>query len=198
MVIATKNQAKDTDRAKEVSHYLDYLPAAYRDGDNEFMGRFLLIFESIMDPLVNTVDNLALYFDPRLTPESMLPWLASWVDQALDPAWPIERRRELVAKAAELYRWRGTRRGLSEYLRIYTGRKPEIIEYIPGMILDEKTLLGENTVLGSSGSGHHFTVIIESPENEAIDPRTVKRIIDSQKPAHTQYTLKIGDKIIVP
>jgi hypothetical protein len=118
------------------------------------------------------------------------------VDQTLDPAWPLERRRELVAKAAELYRWRGTRRGLTEYLRIYTGRQPNIIEYIPGMILDQKTLLGENTVLGSSGSGHHFTVIVEAPENENIDPRTVRNIIDSQKPAHTQYTLKIGDKVI--
>lgn len=197
MVTAVKNRTTDAKEAKEVSHYLDYLPSAYRDRDNEFMGRFLLIFESIMDPLINTVDNIALYFDPGLTPESMLPWLANWVDQALDPAWPIERRRELVAKASELYRWRGTRRGLTEYLRIYTGKKPEIVEYIPGMILDENTLLGENTVLGSSGSGHHFTVVVEASDVETIDPRTVKSIIDSQKPAHTQYTLKIGDKIIV-
>jgi phage tail-like protein len=191
MVTATKNLVADV---KEVSHYLDFLPAAYRD--DAFMSRFLLIFQSIMDPLVNTVDNIALYFDPHMIPESMLPWLATWIDQALDPAWPVERRRELVAKAAELYRWRGTKRGLTEYLRIYTGKRPQIVEYIPGMILDENTVLGDNTVLGSSGSGHHFTVVIEGIENETVDPRTVRSIIDSQKPAHTQYTLKIGDKVI--
>jgi phage tail-like protein len=196
MVTATKNHVNGVKEIKEVSHYLDYLPAPYRDRENEFMGRFLLIFESIMDPLFNTVDNMPLYFDPRITPDSLLPWLATWVDQTLDPAWPLERRRELVAKAAELYRWRGTRRGLTEYLRIYTGKRPQIIEYIPGMILDQKTLLGENTVLGSSGSGHHFTVIVEAAENENIDPRTIRSIIDSQKPAHTQYTLMIGDKVI--
>jgi phage tail-like protein len=169
------------------SRLLEYLPATYRD--DALMGRFLLIFEGIITPIENMVDSMAWYFDPRLTPEDMLPWLASWLDLALDPSWPEERRRELVSNAAELYRWRGTKRGLTEYLRIYTGTPPVIVEYIPGMILDEKTQLGVNTVLGSSGAGHHFTVIIES--NERIDVKTVRSIIESQKPAHTVYTLEI-------
>jgi phage tail-like protein len=171
------------------SRLLDFLPASYRD--DPLMGRFLLIFESILNPLENTVDNMALYFDPRLTPESLLPWLASWVDLALDPSWPLERRRELVQNASVLYRWRGTKRGLSEYLRIYTGSAPEILEYIPGMILDEKTQLGINTMLGSSGTGHHFTVIIKSTEESKIDPKVVRQIIESQKPAWAVYTLEI-------
>jgi phage tail-like protein len=172
------------------SRLLDYLPSVYRE--DPMMGQFLRIFESILNPLENTVDNLALYFDPLMIPETMLPWLASWLDLALDPGWPLERRRELVKNAAELYRWRGTRRGLAEYLRIYTGKLPQIIEYIPGMILDEKTRLGVNSVLGSSGAGHHFTVIIESVQSEKIDPRVIRSIIDSQKPAHTVYTLEIS------
>jgi phage tail-like protein len=171
------------------SRLLDYLPASFRD--DPLMARFLMIFESILNPIENTVDNLALYFDPRLTPESILPWLASWLGLTLDPSWPVESRRELVRNAAELYRWRGTRRGLSEYLRIYTGVIPEIQEYVPGMILDEKTQLGINTVLGSSGTGHYFTVIISSTGERNIDPRVVREIIDSQKPAYTVYSLEI-------
>jgi phage tail-like protein len=174
------------------SRLLDYLPAAFRD--DALMGKFLLIFESILNPIENNVDNMALYFDPRMTPESVLPWLASWVDLALDPSWPLEQRRELVQNAAYLYRWRGTRRGLSEYLRIYTGTPPTILEYIPGMILDEKTQLGVNTVLGSSGTGHHFTVIIETPEDLKLDVKVIRDIIESQKPAHTVYTLEIRTK----
>jgi len=88
MVTATKDHVNGAKEIQEVSHYLEFLPAPYRDRENEFMGRFLLIFESIMDPLFNTVDNMALYFDPRLIPASLLPWLATWVDQTLDPAWP--------------------------------------------------------------------------------------------------------------
>jgi phage tail-like protein len=175
------------------SRLLDYLPSVYRE--DKLMNQFLLIFESILNPIENTVDNMALYFDPRLTPEQLLPWLASWVDITLDPQWPLERRRELVSKASELYRWRGTRRGLTEYLRIYTGKIPQIVEYIPGMILDKETELGVNTVLGSSGTGHHFTVILELDKDDRIDPKVIRRIIESQKPAHTDYTLQINEKV---
>ena len=171
------------------SNYLEYLPALYRD--DEFMGQFLVIFESILKPIENTVDNLALYYDPLATPESLLPWLASWLDLTLDPTWPIDRRRELAKSAVELYRWRGTRRGLAEYLRIYTGSIPEISEYIPGMRLDGETKLGVNTQLGSSGAGHHFSVSLELDGNHEINVDTVKSIIETQKPASTVYTLQI-------
>ena len=171
------------------SSYLEYLPALYRD--DELMGQFLLIFESILKPIENTVDNLAWYFDPLMIPDPLLPWLASWVDLTLDPTWPVERRRELVQSAAELYRWRGTKRGLADYLRIYTGSVPEISEYTPGMSLDQETRLGINTQLGSSGGGHHFTVTLELDENSALNVNTVKAIIEAQKPAHAAYTLQI-------
>jgi phage tail-like protein len=187
MVTTLSQQQKTTESECRL---LDYLPSVYRE--DKLMNQFLKIFDSILTPVENTVDNLALYFDPRLIPEALLPWLASWIDIALDPKWPLERRRELVGKAAELYRWRGTRRGLSEYLRIYTGSRPQIIEYIPGMILDEKTHLGENTVLGSSGTGHHFTVILDLDEKANVDERVVRQIIESQKPAHTAYTLQMN------
>ncbi len=171
------------------SSYLEYLPAFYRD--SEFMGQFLLIFESILKPIENTVGTLPLYFDPRLTPESLLPWLASWLDLALDSSLPVSRRRELVRSAAELYRWRGTKRGLSEYIRICTGGIPEISEYIPGMRLSSETKLGIDTQLGSSGSGYHFTVNLKLSTRDAISESYVKAIIDSQKPAHTRYTLHL-------
>ena len=181
---------KSIDRNAPIkSSYLDYLPALYRD--DEFMGQFLLIFESIMKPLENTIDNLYLYFDPLMIPESLLPWLASWFDLALDPTWPLHRRRELVKSSAELYRWRGTRRGLSEYLRIYTGAVPEISEYIPGMSLDSETKLGMDTKLGSSGTGFHFTVTLHLDEDNTVNDDTVRAIIESQKPAHAGYTLQI-------
>ncbi|MFC1968050.1 phage tail protein [Chloroflexota bacterium] len=174
------------------SSYLEYLPPLYRE--DQFMGQFMHIFEDLMKPLENTVNNLALYFDPLLAPEPLLPWLASWVDLVLDSTWPIERRRELVKSAGELYRWRGTKRGLTEYLGIYTGSVPEVAEYIPGMSLGAETKLGINTQLGSSGTGNHFVVFVELDDNSEIDIDTVKSIIDSQKPAHTIYTLQIGQR----
>ena len=172
------------------SDYLQYLPGFYRD--DEFMERFLLIFESIMKPLENMVGGMDVYFDPRLAPETLLPWLAFWVGLSLEPDWPIDRRRELVKSAFWLYRWQGTKRGLAEYLRIYTGSRPDIIEYIPGMVLEGDTKLGNNTRLGSSGTGHHFTVSLELESGSKISEDTIRAIIEAQKPAHTAYSLELG------
>ena len=106
----------------------------------------------------------------------------------------MKKWRELIKSAAILHRLRGTKRGLSEYLRIYTGSIPEISEYIPGMSLDSETKLGVNTKLGSAGTGNHFTVMLELDGNSEVDVNTVKSIIDSQKPAHTVYTLQIRQR----
>ena len=184
MVVATRERSELSQR----STYTRYLPAIYADSD--FMGRFLMIFESVLGPLENVVSNLSHYFDPDTTPEEVLPWLASWVNVAMDETWPIERRRALVRSAVQLFQWRGTRRGLREYLRVYTGVEPEITEEFGGFPLGEASRLGLNTVLGT-GSNNVFTVTIRTAEPESISRQQVKAIIEAEKPAHTAYRLNI-------
>ena len=111
MVVATREEAAARTPLATMSTYLKFLPAIYSESD--FLGRFLMIFESIMGPLEGMSDNLKYYFDPGTTPSELLPWLASWIDLVLDESWPLERRRRLVKSAVELYQWRGTRHGLS-------------------------------------------------------------------------------------
>lgn len=183
----SNNTESDEDR---YSSYLQYLPAFYREDD--FTGRFLHIFEDILEPLESIVDDLAFYFDADTTPESFLTWLASWVGLVLDEKWPELRRRELVKSIAELYRWRGTKRGLSEYLRIYTGVTPQIIEHT-------RTAGDESKPTASGGRArreqpHCFSVILDVHDASAIDADTVKAIIEAEKPAHTIYILQINER----
>lgn len=159
------------------SSYLKYLPALYSTDD--FMGRFLLIFESILGPIERTVDNLYYYFDARLTPPEVLPWLASWLGLVLDERWPEARRRELIRAAVELYQWRGTRRGLTEFLRLYTGITPEIVE----------TGVGRKTV--TEDEAFRLVVRLRVPNPAALDRAAIEAIIDAEKPAHVGYTLEI-------
>jgi phage tail-like protein len=154
-------------------NYLQYLPSIYRD--DEFVARFLTIFEDVLSPVELVLENIHLYFDPGMTPEGFLPWLAAWVDLSLDENWPIEKRRKLIRAGVELYRWRGTKRGLKEYLTIYTGVDPEIIEHF-----DE-----------GDGGPHRFTVVVTVPDPNSLDEGTVRRVINAEKPAHTTYDLKI-------
>jgi len=170
------------------SSYLNYLPAIY--SQSEFMGRFLLIFEDILGPIEGVLDNISSYLDPGLAPPEQLPWLASWVNLVLDETWPLERRRELVSSAVKLFQRRGTVRGLREYLKIYAGVEPEIYEDFGSMALDERSQLGWNTVLGES-SPYTFTVVLKLTSQGSTDLDQVRAILDSEKPAHTDYRLNV-------
>ena len=172
----------------EPSKYLKYLPAIY--SDHEFMGRFLKIFEDIYNPIEHMVNNINLHLDPKTAPDDFLPWLASWVDLTLDENWPVEKRRQLIASAVELYQWRGTRRGLREHLRIYTGAEPIITEHFGGIRLGEQSKLGWNTILGD-GLDHCITVTLEVDDPMSLDSEKVNTIIEAEKPAHVGYELNI-------
>jgi phage tail-like protein len=163
----------------KASTYLKYLPAIYSTDD--FMGRFLLIFETILSPIERTIGNLHYYFDAQMAPPEVLPWLASWLGLALDERWPEAQRRALILAAVELYQWRGTRRGLTEFLRLYTGLTPEIIE--PGV--------GRRGATDAHADSFRLIVRLRVPDPTQVDRAMVETIIDAEKPAHVGYTLEI-------
>jgi phage tail-like protein len=153
------------------SRLLTFLPSIY--GEEPFLGQFLMIFDSLWQPLERQIDQLYAYFDPRLAPSEFLSWLSHWVDLVLDENWPEDRRRTLIHEAASLYRRRGTAGALRDYLRIYMASEPQIME------------------AGPEGSPFHFTVVFRVPDPSAIDQDRIKRIIEEEKPAHTTYTLRV-------
>jgi phage tail-like protein len=183
--------------------YLNHMPALYQD--DELMGRFLMLFESFWGPIEEQIDNEALYFDPRMTPPGFLPWLASWLNLVLDGRLPEERQRRLIQAAVSLYRRRGSKQGLIDYLEIYTGGQADIVEHrAKDFRLGPEARLGPGIALGKGNQPHAFTVTLRLPplvpplgdENglarqEAERRRTIEAIIEAEKPAHTVYTLRI-------
>ena len=183
--------------------YLRYLPELY-DGD-ELMGRFLMLFESFWAPLETQIDGLSCYFGPGTTPARFLPWLASWLGLELDARLPEERQRALIRSAIWLYRRRGTKQALKEYLEIYTGGQVKIVEHrASNFRLGSQGTLGRGVALGTGNQPHTFTVYLEPPPAPATDGeaedhrqeerlrRTAQAIIEAEKPAHTDYTLVLG------
>lgn len=186
--------------------YLDYLPAIYEeslipteisyDGHSfpadPFFNRYLSGLEQSHAPLRVLLNNLHRLYNPDETPADFLPWLATWLALTLDETWPELKRRRLIREGARLYQWRGTRRGLSEFLRIYTGVTPQIEDQpFQGMRLGPATRLGnENARLGNIAP-HTFVVILSVPEGVRVSEEVVRRIIESQAPAHTTYQLRI-------
>jgi len=180
------HEAVDGERAREATGELQ-----------PFFPRFLRGFDDCWEPLQALIRALPHLFAPYETPGDFLPWLASWVGLALDDNWPEMRRRRLLAEAVPLYRWRGTRRGLTRALQIYTGFTPDITDHpFAGMRLGPNTLLGRDTLLGDVAP-HTFVVTLAVPNPTAVNRQIIRAVIDSQKPAHTRYALRIVQRTVL-
>lgn len=181
---------------------MKHLPAVYQEDD--LMGRFLMLFDSFWLPIRQQIAALPFYFDARMAPTGLLPWLASWIDLVLDEQWPEDRRRRLLLSAVSLYRKRGTRQGLAEMLEIYAGCRPEIIEHrAHNFCLGPEARLGPGIALGRANRPHSFTVTLPllpavsdegHPGQEQVYSRRIKAMVEAEKPAHTTYTLHIVER----
>jgi phage tail-like protein len=145
--------------------YLQYLPELYESDD--FMGRFLMLFESFWKPIAQQIDQADLYYDPLLTPQGFLPWLASWIGLPIDPSLPVERKRELVKKAMVFFQCRGTAHALQTYLEIFTSGKVTIIERRgKNFVLSASTALGIESALGKENRPNTLSVHLCVPAAE--------------------------------
>lgn len=188
--------------------YLKHLPAMYER--DEFLGRYLMLFERFWGPIETQIDTIAYYFDPGTVPADLLPWLASWVNMPLDNNWSEQRQRELLRSAISLYRKRGTKQGLIETLQIFTGGEVKITEHRGANFqLGIKAHLGRSIALGTENQANSFTVTLRLPAITALQDsevqakkkrelhQKIEAIIQAEKPAHTNYVLRI-EPLLIP
>lgn len=101
--------------------YLRHLPAIYQEDQASaaFLERFLSVFESVFVDIEEQIEGFTRFLDPHGIPAEYVTWLGRWL--ALEPGetWPTAAKRELIQRAPELFKMRGTRAGLREVLRIY-------------------------------------------------------------------------------
>lgn len=159
------------------------LPAVYHEDD--FAQRLCQGLDDVTAPVEATLDCLDSYFDPLLTPEDFLEFLASWVAVALDEAWPIERRRLLVGSAVDLYGRRGTVAGVRGALWLYTGVEPEIV--------DSGAATWSLTPGSSAGGSARPDLVVRIRLEGASDAqrRRIDRIVSESKPAHVPHRIEV-------
>lgn len=174
---------------------VDAVPGVYREAwldelarypqQEPFGLRFLGAFDSLLAPLLATLDNLDAYLDPATTPEDFLAWLGEWVAVSVDETWGEDRRRAFVARGAELYRRRGTAAGLKEHLEIHTGRKVEVTE-------NGATAWSAKPGTSLPGRAQPLvvvTMVVDDPK--AVDRTKLEAVIAAAKPAHVPHRLDI-------
>jgi phage tail-like protein len=148
------------------SSYLRYLPPALWGQEAAppafSLGTMLLIFEKLLTGIQNdptgiphgdhqhqaieeTIATLYQLFDPWRTPARFLPWLASWLGLTLVPTWDEYQCRKAIAEITQIYRQRGLKSALQQYLSLYT-----VIETRPRIAIDDgsKLLFTQPTAQG--------------------------------------------------
>ncbi len=150
------------------SEWVKNLPIIFQD--NDFLRRFLLLFETIWEPLEQRQDQIAMYFDPYTCPASFLPWLASWFGVELRTHWAESLQRSMLKEIVELYRWRGTRYGLARLVEVYAGTSPQIIE--------------------SPTAPFVFRIRVRLSADSNISREELVALINRHKPAHVGYILE--------
>ena len=161
---------------------LNQLPVGMVQDD--FFRRFVGIFQEVATSYVEAADGVEHVADPAVAPAPLLPWLGSWLGtNVIDASLDIDTQRRLVAAAGHTLAWRGTRRGLTEWLHVLTGG-PVLIDD-PGGVHRE----GESPVQAPIV---RVRVISTGwlPEDEFVD------LVRAELPAHVGLELFVGDRLV--
>jgi phage tail-like protein len=157
------------------------LPAVYQEGD--FGMRFIGGLEGLLDPIVAVLDALPAHFDPDYAPRDILALLAAWLGVDLDESQDLRHQREMVRRAADLGRRRGTVAGLELALVLSFPDVPMRIEDQGGV----RWSVDQRPVEAPPPS---FIVYVDKPIAEEIQA-AVARCIEQHKPVGTAYRLRV-------
>jgi phage tail-like protein len=141
--------------------------------------------DEVLVPIFATLDCLECYVDPQLAPSDFLDWLGSWVGVMLDETWPVRRRRDAIANAIELFRYRGTVTGLTRYIELLTGGDVTVVDN--GGVARSPTPGGE--LPGERSPRLAVRVVVDDPTS--INEQALDRIVVQAKPAHVVHRVEV-------
>jgi phage tail-like protein len=163
---------------------LHQLPVGMAEDD--FLFRFVSIFQRVSDTVVHQIDTLPHMFDPTVAPEPMVQTMARWLGvDWLDSSLDGRLQREIVLQYAQLIQWRGTKRGLQQLLELLSGA--------PAQVRDSGGVFPEGE---SPAAPPHVRLDIQSTGWNSADD--LVRIIRDELPATVTFDLWIGGERIWP
>jgi phage tail-like protein len=182
--------------------YIKWLPAIYQRSDatgKNYVRDLLWIIQHLFGSIEAMLDGIHLYFNSYETPEQFLPWLAAWSAMILEPDWPEVKKRRLIKKAMELYRLRGTVRGLKLFISLFTGYEPHLAENewpFNGFRIGVSSTVGIDTVILPPVDKSHSFVCVMPHKFRDLTAQSIIRlheIIEMEKPSHSTYMLKFEE-----
>ena len=188
--------------------YLENLPAIYRRSDavgRNLVRELCFLFEHMFDSVEVNLNDGWRFYDPHVAPIDFLDWLSNWTAFTIDLDWPEAQKRALIKRAVDLYRIRGTKRGLALFLKLFSGHEPDIKEntwpFKGFRVESEGSDIGarvglDSVILPPVDLAHCFVVTMPVPYDQVEMDMVVRihRIIQMEKPAHTNYYLRFAEE----
>jgi phage tail-like protein len=151
----------------------------------------LEVMEMLQAPAESALASLDAHVDPLRAPPNFVLMLARWLDLDRYLDWTggrpgdgapryaagLGRLRLLCLEAAELARWRGTRRTLERFLTVATGVSGYTVEENPP---------------GPKGVARCFHLRVVAPAAAQPLADLVRRIVDEERPAYTTYEIEFS------
>ncbi|MEU9255925.1 phage tail protein [Streptomyces sp. NPDC048270] len=159
------------------------LPSVYQD--DPFSVRLTAGWDEVIAPVINTLDCLDSYIDPRLAPEDFLVWLADRMGTQLNEDWPLDRKRAATAHAVQGHRTRGTVEGLRERIALATGGQVELWD--AGGVFTSPT--PETSFPEGLPSVAVVRVTVEREQDG--DPIDLEALVRECVPAHVPYRMEV-------
>jgi len=103
--------------------------------EDDFLVRFLRIFQGVSDTMLHQVDTLPHMFDPTVAPDAMVRTMGEWLGLFIDSSLPDALQRRIVSVYSSMVRWRGTAYGVRQLLEMVSGA-PATVEDNGGVFLE--------------------------------------------------------------
>ncbi len=173
--------------------FLSYLPAIYQGGGSEeFLGRFLGLFEAVYQNLNEKIADSAKQLNPAVAEPEFLHWLAKWVGISDAHLWQEQKLRLLLGGIVKKNLIRGTREYMEHMVGAFTGERPFLLEY--GDIEKYKGNEAAYKSLRQSYACGPYEVSVlvrEQAVPSLREQHALKKMIEDMKPAHINMHLVI-------
>ncbi len=133
----------------------------------------MYILHADIDDQLKSIEN---YFNPCRSPQdNFIDYLGRWadLDRLCNNSNIISRDcfQELIASAAYLSQWRGTKKGLCKFLKIATG----------------SNFISIKEGVNKQGEEQSFHFLVQLPESQKHQLKLIKTIIEQEKPVYISY-----------
>ena len=174
--------------------WTQYLPNVYRTGlgENSFLDRYLAIFQSMYGDLEQSIRRADRLLDTEITDPRVLEWLAGWIYVDNVSLWPGDRLRRFLKEAVRLYAIRGTRKGLLDMVKLYTGCPAFLVEYMElEQVMTDVMQRERWERLYGTEKNCCFLLVMETAVSEPGQKKAVEALVESIRPAHISIRLVV-------